>query len=224
MQSKITTRKIPSTIQRSRLSTRQQQIFDHELQTHCINLENIINIDSNTIYKLFGNEKKLILDIGFGNGEQLIELATKLPEYNFIGVELYKKGIVNLIDNINKYKINNIKIIFGDIKEIISKFTDHVIYKVQIFFPDPWPKLRHHKRRLIQIDLLNAIKQKLVTQGILHIITDHIGYAENIINLASQTPAFSRIYDHKMFRPTTKFEKIAKSIGNSISELVFVLK
>jgi len=216
---------IPSTIQRTRISNKQHEIFNTEFHNYCIDLEQIKFLSKNILDKIFNNDAKIILDIGFGNAEQLFELAIKCPEYNFIGVELYKKGIINLINKIKQSNITNIKIIYGDIKSIIQQFDDNCIYKIQIFFPDPWPKLRHHKRRLINLNFLNIIKNKLLeAEGILHIATDCVDYSKNIIKNIAMIPNYRKLLDYKMFRPTTKFEKIAISLGKDIWDLIFVLK
>ncbi len=216
---------IPSTIQRTRISNKQHEIFNSEFHNYCIDLEQIKFLSKNILDKIFNKNAKIILDIGFGNAEQLFELATKFPEYNFIGVELYKKGIVNLINKIKQANLTNIKIIYGDIKSIIQQFDDNCIYKIQIFFPDPWPKLRHHKRRLINLNFLNIIKNKLLQEeGILHIATDCEDYSKDIIKNISMIPNYCKFLDYKMFRTTTKFAKIAISLGKNIWDLIFVLK
>ncbi len=215
---------IPSTIQRGRMSHQQQHVFATELDNYCIDFNNIKKLTSLEANLIFNNYSRLIIDIGFGNGDQLLQLSEQLPSYNFIGIELYKKGIATLIKNIKHKNIKNIKIIYGDAKELLKNFDNQLIFKVQIFFPDPWPKLRHHKRRLINQDLLNIIKHKLLPNGILHIVTDSDNYSKHIIQLMQRFPEFNHLQQHNIQRPTTKFEKTGLSLGNNISDMVFVLQ
>lgn len=219
-------RKIPSTVQRCRISKSQNNILQLEFNNHCLNLEQNKQIDDYYLMNIFGNSNNLILDIGFGNGDQLLELSTKNPQYNFIGIELYQKGIANLITNIKKNSITNIKIIYGDAIETLKNyFADNIIYKLQIFFPDPWPKLRHHKRRLINHGFMEIIKSKLLANGIVHIATDSDDYAKHINKIIQGfSDAFHELNQHDLFRPVTKFEKIGLSLGNKIYDLVFTLQ
>ena len=218
-------KKIPSTIQRGRMSSRQQHIFNTELANYCLDLKNTNQLTKKELNKVFGRSSELILDIGFGNGDQLLQLCEELPLYDFIGVELYKKGIANLISKIQNKNLNNLKIIYGDATEILQNFFDnHSLSKIQIFFPDPWPKTRHYKRRMIQDNFINIIKNKLLLNGILHIATDSDDYADHIIKTMAHFSEFHQLKNHNIVRPITKFEKIAISLGNNVWDIVFVLK
>ena len=213
---------------RSRMSNRQRLLFNTDLNNnyYCINL-NEINTFSNKdlFYKIFERNSKVILDIGFGNGDQLLQLAQHLPDYDFIGIEIYKKGIATLIDKIQTLQLPNIKIIYNEAFSAIENFFyDRSLFKVQIFFPDPWPKTKHHKRRLINHDFINLIKNKLIINGILHIATDSDDYAQQILKIITSFKEFYWLKDHYLERPMTKFEKIGRSLGNTIWDLVFVLK
>lgn len=220
-------RKIPSTIQRGRMSNRQQHIFNNEFANYCIDHQKINKLTKQEVEHIFpkNTDCNLVVDIGFGNGDQLLSLAEILPLYNFIGIELYKKGIANLISKIQNKNLENIKIIYGEAKDVLyNLFDDRSIFKIQIFFPDPWPKLRHHKRRLINIELINIIQNKLLPNGILHIATDSDDYANHIIKTMSHFSQFYRLNDHNISRPITKFEKIGISLGHNIWDIVFVLQ
>lgn len=217
--------KIPTTIQRSRISKSQKDILELESGNYCIDLSNLRSIDTATLEHIFGRKANLTVDIGFGNGDQLLTLSEQLPIDNFIGIELYKKGIANLIRKIKHNDIKNIKIIYADAKEVLQKFfTDGSIFKVQIFFPDPWPKLRHHKRRLINQDFIEIIKHKLLPTGTLHIATDSDNYANHIIKVMQTFPEFCRLKQPNILRPTTKFETIGLSLKHNIHDIIFVLQ
>lgn len=213
-----------STVQRSRLSKFQQQVFNLKDPNIFLDITEFTQIDKTYLNQLFGNSNPIILDLGFGDGDQLFELAINLPQYNFIGIELYRKGIANIISKIKSHIINNVKVIYGDATQIIPKFQDNTFYKVQVFFPDPWPKLRHHKRRLLQYSFIQLTRNKLFSSGVLHIVTDSENYADNIYKIIKNIPEFKEIKDYAMFRPVTKFEKIAKTKGNSTYELIFILQ
>lgn len=216
---------IPSTVQRTRISNKQNQIFNSEFHNYSIDFNKIDILSHKNLDKIFNQTGRIVLDIGFGNGEQLFELATKFQEYNFIGVELYKKGIVRLINKIKETNIKNIKIIYGDIKSVIQRFEDNCIYRVQIFFPDPWPKLRHHKRRLINLNFLNIIKHKLVPkEGTVHIATDCENYSKDIIKTIATIPDYEKLLDKNFSRNPTKFEQIAISRGKNIYDLIYSIK
>lgn len=201
--------------QRSRMSSRQKFIFSQELAQY--------SYDSSNCYA----NNNLILDIGFGSGQQLLYCCESMPTYNFIGVELYKKGVANCLAAIKQKNLKNIKIIYGEAKIALQQlFSDHSLCKIQILFPDPWPKRRHHKRRLIQPEFINIVKQKLGVNGILHIATDCDNYANYIINVISAMPMFNRINHTQdcLTRVTTKFENIGLKAGRHIWDLVFVLQ
>lgn len=214
--SKYITMYTQRTSQRTRMSLHQKSIFNLEIINYCLT-----EID----HKF--TEKNIIVDIGFGNGQQLLFFSENMPDYNFIGIELYKKGIANLINQIKHKNLNNIKIIYEEATIALQKFFyDKSISKIQIFFPDPWPKRRHHKRRLIQKEFINIIKNKLVDSGILHIATDSDDYANYIKKIMLEFKEFDQPENIQPYlvRTTTKFEKIAISSGRTIWELIFVLK
>lgn len=226
MHKKFTLAGIRTTIQRSRLSNNQNLIFNDELHNPNIriNLEHRNLLTNANLAKIFNRNAKLVLDIGFGDANPLLELAIKYPEYNFIGVELYKKGIVNLINKVKQASLSNVKVIYGDIKTIIKIFDNSCIYKVQIFFPDPWPKNRHHKRRLIDINFLYTIKDKLLPkEGILHISTDSESYYNSIVKSISIVNNYKKVLYEHTYRPITKFEQKALAVGRKIWDLIYRL-
>lgn len=201
--------------QRSRMSNRQKSIFNQELSQYSYDRSN------------FYSNNNLILDIGFGNGQQLLYCCESMPDYNFIGIELYKKGIANCLAEIKQKNLQNIKIVHGEAKTALQQlFYDHSLTRIQILFPDPWPKRRHYKRRLIQPEFVNIVRQKLCVAGILHIATDCDNYANYIISILSAMPMFKRIHHTQdcLTRAATKFENIGLKAGRHIWDLVFVLQ
>lgn len=128
----------------------------------------------------FSINSKNILEIGFGNGQHLVQLAQDNLETKVVGVELYKAGIVKVLKEIENNNFNNLTVVYGDAREVMSKLEEKVLDQLFVLFPDPWPKLRHHKRRLLQKDFIKNCVEKLKLDGVLYIATDWENYAEEI--------------------------------------------
>ncbi|QCI26154.1 tRNA (guanosine(46)-N7)-methyltransferase TrmB [Buchnera aphidicola] len=178
------------------------------------------------------HKKKLpiILEIGFGYGENLLNTAINYPEYNVLGIEVYVPGVSFLIEKIYllNIKINNIKIIVHDAVEVLqSMIHDRSIHIIQLFFPDPWPKRCHHKRRILQLEFIQLIQKKLIYNGILHIVTDCTLYVQHITNIISNMNNvinLSNIFNYVYFKnivQNTRFGKKAILKKNKIFHLIF---
>lgn len=179
-------------------------------------------IDLNKSTKLFfNNQNPIIIEIGSGMGDATFEIAQKNPNINYLVIEVHSPGIATLIKKINNANISNVKILKEDaiviLQDIISNKS---IFGFHIFFPDPWPKKRHHKRRLINDKTLELLTSKLVSNGYIHIATDWENYAENIkaIFLSKQ---FTFI-ETRNNRPFTKFEKKGMESGRKIWDLFYI--
>lgn len=122
-----------------------------------------------------------VLEIGFGNGQHLVGLAGNATSgKSLLGVELYKSGIVKVLKEIDKKKLTNLKVLYADAREVMDELSDGVVDRLYILFPDPWPKVRHHKRRLLQEGFIRQCVKKLTANGEFYIATDWENYAENI--------------------------------------------
>ncbi|MFQ5444385.1 MAG: tRNA (guanosine(46)-N7)-methyltransferase TrmB, partial [Nitrospinales bacterium] len=131
---------------------------------------------------VFGNDHPLKIDIGFGGGSFLLEMAIREPECNFVGLDMYHKGIRKIVTRIDKLMIQNIRIVYGDAREKFPViFKDGELSSIYINFPDPWPKKRHSKRRLIKPAFVHLLSNKLKQGGKIHVATDHESYAEEIL-------------------------------------------
>ncbi|MEK9652624.1 MAG: tRNA (guanosine(46)-N7)-methyltransferase TrmB [Betaproteobacteria bacterium] len=175
---------------------------------------------------LFPHRQKLILEIGFGMGDATLEIAEQNPDVNFIGIEVHPPGVGRVLSQIEKRGLSNLRIIEHDAVEVLQHmFPNESINGIHIFFPDPWPKKRHHKRRLINSTLLTLMEAKLIDDGYIHIATDWQEYADQIKALLSNSKNFSD--DSKSYaagpmnRPLTKFEKRGKALGHRISDIIF---
>jgi len=169
------------------------------------------------------------LEVGFGNGDSLLEMALQQPQNNFLGIEVYEAGIGRLINEANKKQISNLKIIKGDAVEILeSNIEDDSISCLQLFFPDPWHKKKHHKRRIIQTSFLDTLKNKLINGGIVHIVTDWEDYAEHIMETMESHPDFKNTAGDHIYsarpkhRPLTKFENRGQKLGHGVWDIIFI--
>jgi len=172
--------------------------------------------------KIFGRNADTILEIGFGVGDTLVAMAESQPGKNFIGIEVFRPGIGAILQQIHTRQLTNIRIIHYDAAKVLQDYiADNSVSCVQIFFPDPWPKRRHHKRRLVQPELVNIIQQKLKPQGTLHIATDWEDYAKHIEEIFAQAPGWIEQSMASFDRPITKFERRGKKLNHKIWDICF---
>jgi len=178
--------------------------------------------------KLFGRDSEKVLEIGFGDGQSLIQMAKNAPEKDFIGIEVYRTGVGNLLREIEKEQISNIRLFHGDALEIVeSKIPKDSIATIQVFFADPWPKTRHHKRRLVQASFVELAAQKLKKGGRLHLATDWMDYAYHMMSVISAAGSFHNVAGEEAFlprpnfRPLTKYEQRGLRLGHQTWDLLF---
>lgn len=180
--------------------------------------------------KVFGREAPLVFEIGFGMGDSLATMAQNEPDKNFIGIEVHPPGVSNLLKLIEINNISNLRIYNTDVIEVLTQcIGPKKIDRVQIYFPDPWPKKRHHKRRLIQPGFLELLKPRMKSSALLHVATDWEDYAEQTLELLNETVGLTNSVSDGFvprpdYRPLTKFEKRGIGLGHSIYDLVFVSK
>lgn len=174
---------------------------------------------------LFENSNDTVIEIGFGSGDATAEIALKNPNTNYLAVEVYLHGIVNLLRRIGDGKIENIRVIRWDASELLkTAIPDSSVSGFHIFFPDPWPKKRHHKRRLLKSDFLALLSCKLKEDGYIYIATDWHDYANSILEEAERVETLknesSSFSERPSWRPITRFEKKGLESGNNIFEIV----
>lgn len=175
------------------------------------------------------SEREYVLEIGFGMGQSLLADAIANPEKNFIGIEVHTPGIGALLLAATQQKINNLRVFNGDALIVLNQYIrDGSLSKIQIFFPDPWPKLRHQKRRLIQTDFVNLLVSKLKNRGYLHLATDWPDYAEHMMAVIEPIPGLinsagkNNYLPHRNGRLITKFEQRGMQLGHPVRDLLFV--
>ncbi|MBL8525984.1 MAG: tRNA (guanosine(46)-N7)-methyltransferase TrmB [Betaproteobacteria bacterium] len=176
--------------------------------------------------KLFGRAAPTIVEIGFGMGESTAAIAKLQPEKNFIGIEVHTPGVGALLKLIGEQEISNLRIVQHDAVEVLKQMIpDGSLDGFHIFFPDPWPKKRHHKRRLIQPDLVKLLVQKLKPDGYLHLATDWEDYAMHMLEVLQAEPGLANTAETFAPRPdyrgTSGFERKGLAKGHDVWDLVY---
>ncbi|MDR2538806.1 MAG: tRNA (guanosine(46)-N7)-methyltransferase TrmB [Bifidobacteriaceae bacterium] len=163
-----------------------------------------------------------ILEIGVGNGENIVYAAEKYPNCQFLGLEVYRPGLANTLLKLKHKPLQNLKLMDIDAIDALEHFAVHSLREIWIYFPDPWPKKRHHKRRLINSGFLELCSKTLRPAGIMRIATDWLDYAEQIIEVFEQFPVFKPV-EMARNRQVTKFEQRAIEAGRIVTELTYEL-
>lgn len=181
---------------------------------------------------VFGRRARRVLEIGFGNGESLAQCAADAPDTDFIGVEVHRPGVGHLLLEIERRDLTNVRALCHDAVEVLThQLEPNALHGVNVFFPDPWPKKRHHKRRLVQAGFLALVASRLSPGGTLHIATDWEPYAQHIVETLEASDDFVNTVDgHDLatasqarpaFRPPTKFERRGQRLGHSVWDFVY---
>lgn len=178
---------------------------------------------------LFGREAPVILEIGFGMGQSLLTLAMQNPGNNYLGIEVHRPGVGLLLANLAEHNVNNVRIIMADANDVLAQAIPNAsLEALLLFFPDPWPKKRHQKRRLVQPSFVSRVADKLKMGGYLHMATDWENYAEQMLVVASNCSALDNVAGKGQFtprpdsRPVTKFERRGQKLGHGVWDLVFI--
>jgi len=211
-------------LRQGRLTTAQQNALDNHWQDYGIDYsEQTLSFND-----LFKNDNEVIVEIGFGNGESLLQQVKNQPQYNFIGIEVHGPGVGHLIHEANSDDVHNIKVIRHDAVEVLKhQIADNSLKQVQLFFPDPWHKKRHHKRRIIKPEFIQLIHQKLKTGGLFHMATDWQHYAEQMLIQMDSAEGFSNASGAGNFsadkadRCETKFERRGLKLGHGVWDLIY---
>jgi len=217
-------RKIRSFVRREgRLSPGLKQNVHQYWDAYGIKVEGYVDFA-----KIFGNLNPCILEIGFGKGQSLLSMAQAEPDYNFIGIEVYQTGVAHLLQGIAQLGLTNLRVACLDSMEFLQNaVNNNSLHKIQLFFPDPWPKKRHGKRRLVKEPFIALIAQKLSPQGIFHMATDWQPYATEAMAFFENSHSFQNMEAPYCFaprphdRPLTPFELRGMRLGHSIYDLLY---
>ncbi len=177
---------------------------------------------------VFQRRARTVLEIGFGMGDSLLQMAQAAPATNFIGVEVHRPGVGRILAGIDRTQLSNIRIFQADALDVLQQcIADGSLSCVLIFFPDPWHKKRHHKRRLIQPEFIELVTAKLTAQGVVHIATDWQPYAEHCMQVLSDNPQLRHSVSADLHalrserRPLTKFEQRGQRLGHGVWDIIF---
>lgn len=179
---------------------------------------------------LFGREAPRVVEIGFGMGNSLIEQAETHPDTDFIGIEVHSPGVGKLLDEVDKRGLTNLRIYKEDALAVLEKcLPEGSLTTVQLFFPDPWPKKKHHKRRIVQPAFVELIHTRLKPGGTFHMATDWEAYAEWMAEVMEAAPGYANTADadtapyvpRPAFRPLTKFEARGEKLGHGVWDLIY---
>lgn len=219
-----TPHRIRSFIRRQgRITPAQQNALDTLWDIYCLDPESTCDYQ-----QIFGRDAPLVVEIGFGNGASLADMAEANPDQDFVGIEVHKPGIGHLMLMAQQKKLTNLRIYCHDAIEILEKnIKDNSLAAVHLFFPDPWPKKRHHKRRIVRDDFVELVSRKLKPGGYFHAATDWENYAEHMLGVLSRskslinTSSTSEYCKRPDYRPLTKFEKRGIRLGHGVWDLIF---
>ncbi|HSH43915.1 MAG TPA: tRNA (guanosine(46)-N7)-methyltransferase TrmB, partial [Arenicellales bacterium] len=177
----------------------------------------------------FGRSAPRTLEIGFGNGGSLAAMAAAAPEQDFIGIEVHRPGVGHLLRLISERELTNIRIICADAVEVLrDAIAPASLSRVLLYFPDPWPKKKHHKRRILQPAFVELVAHRLVPGGIFHLATDWADYAGQMLAVMEASPAFRNqtgpgaFAERPAWRPLTRFEQRGQRLGHGVYDLLYV--
>lgn len=177
---------------------------------------------------VFGRQAPLVLEIGFGMGDSLLEMVANEPDKNFIGIEVHPPGVGRLISTASQQGLSNLRVYMADAMDVLEDcIPDGSIDRLQLYFPDPWHKKKHNKRRIVQPAFIQKLRPKLKTGGVLHMATDWQPYAEHMLEVMNSATGFATDFTETGFaprpdyRPVTKFEKRGERLGHGVWDLLF---
>jgi tRNA (guanine-N7-)-methyltransferase len=176
----------------------------------------------------FGRSAPVVLEIGFGMGDSLKQMALNEPDKDFIGIEVHPPGVGRLIYTAGEAGVNNLKVYMADATDVLEDCIGEAsLDRVQVYFPDPWHKKKHHKRRIIQPEFVQRIRRKLKIGGLLHLATDWQNYAEHMQDVMDTAQGYSNTQTsggyapRPSYRPITKFEQRGERLGHGVWDLIY---
>ena len=211
-------------LRKGRLTIAQQNALDELWPYYGINrAETVLDFDDH-----FDRSADVIVEIGFGNGESTWRMAQQEPEKNFIGIEVHEPGVGHLLMALEEHDIDNVRIACEDAVPFLQqRIATASLAGVRIYFADPWPKKRHHKRRIIQAEFVGLLARCMTKGGILHLATDWQPYAEHMLDVMQTNSDFVNLSaggdycDRPDWRPYTKYEQRGQRLGHAVRDLLY---
>ena len=211
-------------VRAGRMTEAQRKAFEVSWPVYGLKLaDGAINTDV-----IFGRTGQKVLEIGFGMGTSLIEMAVASPNTDFIGVEVHPPGVGTLMNSARIEDLSNLRVYLADANDVLEEcFATQSIDRLQLYFPDPWHKKKHNKRRIVKSIFVQQVREKLRSGGILHMATDWQHYAEQMMETLSEAEGFEncagagQYSERPSYRPITKFEKRGEKLGHGVWDLVF---
>ncbi len=212
---------IHSCVRRGRITPGQQRALDILWPHYGVEIDKVLDLNA-----LFGRDAEKHLEIGFGNGEALVTMAKAHPENDYLGIDMYRPGVGHLLLQIKAAELSNVRVMCADAVEILQDHLPaHCLDSVYLFFPDPWPKRRHEKRRLLQAEFVKLLGQRIKFGGSLHLATDWKAYAEQMLEVLEDAPFFVNCVGgfapRPPERPLTKFEQRGLRLGHGVWDLLY---
>lgn len=177
---------------------------------------------------LFGRDAPVVLEIGFGMGASLVTMASNNPHQNFLGIEVHSPGVGACLGSAHDAGVENLRVMCHDAVEVLNQMIpDNSLRMVQLFFPDPWHKARHNKRRIVQVPFAELVLRKLKLGGVFHMATDWEAYAEHMLEVMNNVDGYKNLSAENNYvprpesRPLTKFEQRGQRLGHGVWDLMF---
>ena len=206
-----------------RITSGQQRALQDLWPRYGLEADAPLNMES-----IFGRKAPCTLEIGFGNGGALVTMAEQQPQCDFIGIEVHRPGVGRLLQQLEERKLDNVRVMREDAVQVLKVcIQDNSLDRVLLFFPDPWHKKRHHKRRIVQADFIELLARKIRRGGCLHMATDWEDYAAHMLEVMEQSPAFhncagtGNFSPRPAYRPVTKFEQRGQRLGHGVWDLLY---
>ncbi|WP_369310080.1 tRNA (guanosine(46)-N7)-methyltransferase TrmB [Providencia rettgeri] len=218
-------RRVRSFVRRQgRLTKRQEDALEKEWAEMGIDFVN----EPFDFAKVFSNSNPVTLEIGFGMGASLVTMASQNPQQNFLGIEVHAPGVGACLASAKEEKVSNVRVMCHDAIEVLDCMVpNESLAMVQLFFPDPWHKAKHNKRRIVQVPFAEKIRSKLVVGGVFHMATDWEPYAEHMLEVMTSVEGYKNLsptgdyVPRPSSRPETKFEKRGQRLGHGVWDLMF---
>lgn len=211
-------------IRGGRITDAQQKAFGLYWPVYGLQLrDGLVNVQ-----QLFGNNRPVVLEIGYGMGDSLLAMAQQQAEHNYIGIEVHPPGVGRLVNEAGKLALANLKTYCADAIDVLTDCIPPAsLTRVQLYFPDPWHKKRHHKRRIVQPEFVTLVASRLQEGGIFHLCTDWTPYGEQMLEILQGCPLLKNLsptatyVEQPTWRPETKFERRGERLGHDVHDLLF---